>query len=108
MSYGSILVHLEFSGSSESRLQYATDLAGDLDAFLIGFTASAIRPVHASELGVGADAAYGDMLFRRNRERFEEIRLGFSMPPASVSIPDGAIRRTFPRGRCWTTRDAPT
>jgi len=77
MSYGSILVHLEFSGSSESRLQYATDLAGDLDAFLIGFTASAIRPVHASELGVGADTAYGDMLFRRNRERFEEIRQEF-------------------------------
>lgn len=77
MSYDSILVHLEFDGSSESRLQYATDLAGDLDAFLIGFTATAVRPVHASELGVLADETYSEALARRNRERFDEIKRDF-------------------------------
>jgi nucleotide-binding universal stress UspA family protein len=77
MSYDSILVHLEFDGNSESRLQYATDLAGDLDAFLIGFTAAAVRPVHASELGVLADDAYSEALVRRNRDRFDAIKQDF-------------------------------
>ncbi|GAB4354812.1 MAG: universal stress protein [Oricola sp.] len=77
MSYDNILVHLEFDESSQARLQYATDMAGDLDAFLMGFTAAAIRPVHASELGVLTDNAYSDALARRNRERFEEIRQNF-------------------------------
>jgi nucleotide-binding universal stress UspA family protein len=77
MAFDSILVHLEFDTNSDSRLQYATDLAGDLDAFLIGFTATAIRPVHASELGLAADNAYSEELARRHRKRFEEIRRDF-------------------------------
>lgn len=77
MSFDSILVHLEFDGNSEPRLQYATDLAGDLDAFLIGFTAAAVRPIHASELGVLTDDAYSEALVRRNRERFNDIRRDF-------------------------------
>lgn len=77
MSFDSILVHLEFDRDSESRLQYATDLAGDLDAFLIGFTAAAVRPVHASELGVLTDDAYSEALVRRNRERINDIRHDF-------------------------------
>ena len=77
MSFDSILVHLEIDGNSDSRLQYATDLAGDLDAFLIGFTAMAIRPVHASELGLAADNAYSEKLSRRNRQKFDEMKRDF-------------------------------
>ncbi len=77
MSFNSILVHMEIDGISNARLQYATDMAGDLDAFLIGFTACAIRPVHISEMGVVTDETYQDEATARNRKRFDELKTEF-------------------------------
>ncbi|QKV18143.1 universal stress protein [Oricola thermophila] len=77
MGYATILVHLEFDGSNDARLQYATDLAGDLDAFLIGLTAAAVRPVHASELGVQESHAYSEELEQRIAERFAALKRQF-------------------------------
>lgn len=77
MSFNSILVHVEFEGISNARLQYATDMAGDLDAFLIGFAASAVRPVHITEMGVVTDETYRDEAIIGNRKRFDELKTEF-------------------------------
>jgi nucleotide-binding universal stress UspA family protein len=77
MSFNNILVHVEFDGISNARLQYATDMAGDLDAFLIGFAATAVRPVHITEMGVMTDETYRDEAMVRNRKRFDELKTEF-------------------------------
>ncbi|MCI5076468.1 universal stress protein [Oricola sp.] len=77
MSYESILAHLEFDGNSESRLHYAADLAGEIDAYLIGFAATGLRPLHVSEMGVAIDELYRSDAMAQNTHRFEELRQQF-------------------------------
>ncbi|WP_193178235.1 universal stress protein [Oricola nitratireducens] len=77
MSFNSILVHMEFDGISNARLQYATDMAGDLDALLIGFAATAVRPVHITEMGVETDDTYREEAVIRNRKRFDDLKAEF-------------------------------
>ncbi|WP_223477763.1 universal stress protein [Oricola indica] len=77
VSYQNILAHLEFDGRSDNRLNYATDLAGELDSYLIGFTATALRPVHVSDMEVAADQAYRDEADGLNVRRFNDLRQQF-------------------------------
>lgn len=77
MSFKSILAHLEFDGHTDDRLLFATDLAGEIDAYLIGFSATALRPVHVSEMGLATDLAYSDEANALNMRRFEELRRRF-------------------------------
>ncbi|MFZ2100662.1 MAG: universal stress protein [Oricola sp.] len=76
MSFDSILVHMEFDGVSNARLQYATDLAGDLDAYLIGMTAAAHRlTLLGDAINGGAEAE--DRSALRARARFSELKREF-------------------------------
>ena len=77
MSYKSILAHIEFDGNSDGRLHYATDLAGELDAYLVGFAAMALRPVHVSEMGISTDELFRSEAGAVNAKRFEELRRYF-------------------------------
>lgn len=77
MSYKSILAHLEFDLNPGARLRYATDLAGELDAHLIGIAAAALRPVHVSDMGVSDDEMFRDQTMERNARRFDELRQHF-------------------------------
>ena len=52
-------------------------MAGDLDAYLIGFTAAAVRPIHASELGPDTDNTFSEALVRQNRQRLSELKKAF-------------------------------
>lgn len=77
MSFKTILAHIEFDGISDARLYYATDLAGELDAYLIGFAATALRPVHVSEMGIATDELYRSETSALNAKRFDELRRRF-------------------------------
>ena len=77
MSFETILVNIEFDGQSDARLHYATDLAGELDAYLIGFAATALRPVHVSEMGVAIDEMYQSEASTMNMQRFDDLRRRF-------------------------------
>lgn len=77
MSYKSILAHIEFDGNSVGRLHYATDLAGELDAYLVGFAASALRAMHVSEMGIATDELFRTEAGAMNVQRFEELRRCF-------------------------------
>lgn len=75
MSYSSILVHLDTKVSNAHRLQYAAALAGELDACLIGFAASASIPLHL----VGSTSSPLPDTFdrRRHRARLNALREEF-------------------------------
>jgi nucleotide-binding universal stress UspA family protein len=77
MSYGSILVHLDFDRGSKSRLQYATDLAGDLGAYLIGLATTANRVEHSDEVPMRDSGTVIDQNTVRNRMRFNELKRHF-------------------------------
>ncbi|MAZ15373.1 MAG: universal stress protein [Ahrensia sp.] len=77
MSYKSILAHIEFDGNSDGRLHYATDLAGELDAYLVGFAASALRAMHVSEMGIATDELFRSEAGAMNVRRFEQLRRCF-------------------------------
>ena len=77
MSYKSILAHIEFDGNSDGRLHYATDLAGELDAYLVGFAATALRPMHVSEMGIATDELFRSEAGAETVRRFEELRRYF-------------------------------
>jgi nucleotide-binding universal stress UspA family protein len=77
MAYDSILVHMEYDKTPNGRLQYATDLAGELDAYLIGFAAIAVRPVHVSEMGVSTDDAWNENIGAKHRQRFRKLKREF-------------------------------
>lgn len=77
MSFKTILANLDFDGYSDARLHYATDLAGELDAYLIGFAATALRPVHVSEMGIATDELYRSEAGGLNVKRFEDLRKAF-------------------------------
>lgn len=77
MSLTTVLLHMEADAPNETRLRYATDLAGEIEAHLLGFSALALRPVHVSELGPANDNAYANQLSIRNRARLSEIKRSF-------------------------------
>lgn len=77
MSFKTILAHIEFDGYSDARLHYATDLAGELDAYLVGYAAAAQRPVHVSEMGIDTDEVFRSETGALNAKRFDDLRRHF-------------------------------
>lgn len=77
MNYSTILVNLDMDGDSSCRLRYAVDLAGDLDAHLIGFAGCSVRPVVASDGGYGANETYYAQQFEQNRCRIKKLEEEF-------------------------------
>lgn len=76
MSYNSILVHLDVDYPSDSRLRYATELAGELDAYLIGFAACCVRPVYPTEGWMPMDDMSG-LQAKQNSKQLAELKEQF-------------------------------
>lgn len=74
MSYATVLVHLETGGDSTDRIRYATELAREFEANLIGFAASDVRPIIATDGGVPIDGEYLAKLREENLKRLEELK----------------------------------
>lgn len=77
MNIGTILVNLDVDGDSSARLKYAVDLAGDLDAHLIGFAACSVRPIVTPDGGFGASANYYARQTEQNHSRIKELEEEF-------------------------------
>lgn len=77
MSYATILVHLETNGDSTDRVQYAADLASEFEAHLIGFAASRVRPIVATDGGVPINGEILAQLREENTARLNELEQVF-------------------------------
>ena len=77
MTYATILVHLETDGDSTDRVQYATGLAKEFEAHLIGFAASDVRPIVTTVGGVPIDGEILAQLREENLKRREELKQVF-------------------------------
>lgn len=74
MSYATVLVHLETDGDSSDRVRYATELAKEFDASLIGLAAADVRPIVAADGGVPIDGEFLAKLREENLKRLEELK----------------------------------
>ena len=77
MCYSTVLVHLDFDGPAAARLRYASDLAGDLDALLIGFSATHARIPDIANLGTITEIGMHGQIPDRESARFEELQRSF-------------------------------
>ena len=77
MCYSTVIVHLDFDGQADTRLRFAADLAGDLDCFLIGFSAVCSGKQDAVEMGLVADIGDHENLRAKEQMRLGDLRRTF-------------------------------